>query len=201
MVEVGKITTGIAKSIEAFFRNAFKVRIAFWRNSQLDTLNIPILTLLGYILIAIAKDHLNQSAQIQDVLHSIIVSVIFVMFVCGLALMVDSKITSTTKLPYLRNLTDLILIWLMIACFIIWLDQFPGTGWIHAIDKTRLVGPQWDLLTAITACLIAAIFILLNSRALEGSWKFAREGRVVCWAVFEFAVASIAVWEIVFEVV
>jgi hypothetical protein len=201
LVDVGKVTADVAKSIETFFRDAFKARIAFWRNSELDTLNIPILTLLGYILIAIAKDHLNQSAQIQDVLHSIIVSVIFVMFVCGLALMVDSKITSTTKLPYLRNVTDLIFIWLTIACFVIWLDQFPGAGWIGAIDKTRFVGPQWELMTAIAACLIAAPFILLNSRALEGSWEFARERRVVCWAVFEFVVASLAVWEIVFEVV
>jgi hypothetical protein len=57
------------------------------------------------------------------------------------------------------------------------------------------------LAVSVTTCLIAAPFILFNTRAMEGDWQFMKEPRVVCWAGFELVIASIAIWEIVFEIV
>jgi hypothetical protein len=199
MINIGKVVGEVAQSIESFFKNAFKARITFWKNSELDKLNFVILTLIGYILISIARDNVNKSSEIQNIVHSIIVCVIFVMFACGMALMVDSKIRP--QIGYLRNANDLIFVWIILGCFFIWLDRFPVAGWIVGIDRLQLVGRQWELAVSVTTCLIAAPFILFNTRAMEGNWQFMREPRVVCWAGFELVIASIAVWEIVFEIV
>jgi hypothetical protein len=184
----------------AYFQTVYETVTTFWLMKPIPA-GANILTgAFGAFLIAAARFERSLSTNPQDIAIVFAVTYLYVLFVCGISLLLDPGVEN--QIDNFKKLVLLVSVQTSLACGLISLAWIvPWTWPIEALsNRMGLFDAGTNRSISIAAALLAAALVLVRTIRLKPlAWVKSRN-RTLAWVFASFAIVSVGVSLILLDV-